>query len=85
MPASTKKTNEKEISDLFLTTVSELAFEYDCKLLECGYNEEERLWWISVDGLSTNQLKMEKALMGMFGEWNEDKTKLVKIPIIVIK
>jgi len=76
------KTNEKDISDIFLNAVSELAFQYDCKLLECDYDEKGKSWNISIDGLPKNQRKMERALGRVFAEWDEDR---VDIPIVVAK
>lgn len=64
-----RDTDEEKVSDFFLSIVSELAIEYDCKLLGCGFDENDETWWIEIDGLPRNQDKMTSALSKVFKKW----------------
>ena len=63
-----RDTDEEKASEFFLSTVSEIAFQYDCKLLGCGYDEDIG-WWVELGGLSRQQDKALTAIGKAFKKW----------------
>jgi hypothetical protein len=68
-----RETDEEITSDLFLTAVSEIAFQHDCKPTKVEYDEKIG-WWVELDGLPKNQNKVFRKLGRMFKRW-EEKSK----------
>lgn len=80
---ATKEENAQKVTDIFLSAVAEIAFQYDCKILGCGYDDKEQ--WVELDGSPENSKKALCAIGKIFAEWDTDKAKMVKIPIMVVK
>jgi len=65
-----RETDEEITSDLFLTAVSEIAFQHDCKATKVEYDKETG-WWVELDGLPKNQDRVFRKLGKVFKRWEE--------------
>lgn len=75
-------TTADDITDIFLSVVSEVAFQHDCKILGCGFDGEE--WWVELDGLPKNQDKVLSAIGKLFARWDRDRVWTIPIKTVPI-